>query len=52
MSCAHAGCRCHEGTVERGGKRFCSEACANASAAGSRSAGSHGGCGCGHADCR
>jgi hypothetical protein len=51
MTCAHPGCKCQEGTVQRSGKRFCSEACANAASTGSRSAGNKGGCGCGHAGC-
>jgi len=51
MTCAHPGCKCQEGTVQRTGKRFCSEACANAASTGSRSAGNKGGCGCGHPGC-
>jgi hypothetical protein len=44
MKCAHQGCDC-EGTLDRGGKKYCSDACASA---GSTTAG----CGCGHAGCK
>src|ERR1700730_806432 len=30
MTCDHQGCRCEETGIERGGKRFCSERCAEA----------------------
>ncbi|PYQ39822.1 MAG: metallothionein [Acidobacteria bacterium] len=52
MSCAHPGCKCPEGTVQRSGKSFCSEHCADASTAGGRTPSSKGGCGCGHPACR
>lgn len=47
MACEHRGCECEETTVERGGKRFCSEMCAEM-----ETTGRHGtNCPCGHADC-
>jgi hypothetical protein len=42
-SCAHEGCKCDvsKSYVERDGKRYCSEACADGQSCG------HGGCNCG-----
>jgi len=47
MKCHHAPCRCPETTVERDGKKYCSDACAAQDAAGKRE--EH--CVCGHAAC-
>jgi hypothetical protein len=46
MTCQHDGCRCQEVHVEREGRRFCSETCAE-----KESSGEHGNCSCGHPDC-
>jgi hypothetical protein len=48
MKCEHAGCRCGEAALERGGKRYCSDHCAQ-----ERTDGTAGrkGCGCGHPGC-
>ncbi len=42
-TCAHEGCNCDvsKGSVERDGKRYCSEECAQGKSCG------HGGCACG-----
>jgi hypothetical protein len=48
MNCAHNGCHCNDATVERDGKNYCSERCADAALQGSASAK---GCPCGHPDC-
>jgi len=42
--CQMPGCHCHEANIRLAGKRYCSEACAQAS--------SDGDCHCGHLDCR
>lgn len=47
MKCDHRGCNCEGATVERGGKRFCSAACAEVETTGRHQA--H--CPCGHPDC-
>jgi hypothetical protein len=49
MSCSHSSCRCGDATVEREGKNYCSERCADSalSSAGT----SQGKCPCGHPDC-
>ncbi len=47
MACEHRGCECEETTVERGGKRFCSEMCAEMETTGRLGTN----CPCGHADC-
>jgi len=47
MTCQHRGCRCQETRVEREGRKFCSEACAEMETTGRHA--SH--CQCGHADC-
>jgi hypothetical protein len=47
MSCQHPGCRCQEVPVERNGRKFCSEACADLETTGSQSPQ----CTCGHVDC-
>ncbi len=46
MNCSHTGCHCSDANVERDGKRFCSERCADAER--QKKAGS---CACGHPDC-
>jgi hypothetical protein len=46
MSCSHNGCHCNDATVEREGRNFCSERCAEA-----ERQGTEGGCPCGHPDC-
>jgi hypothetical protein len=48
MNCAHNGCRCNDATIERDGKNYCSERCADATLQGPASAK---GCLCGHPDC-
>jgi hypothetical protein len=47
MSCSHSGCRCDDAPIEREGKNYCSERCAEV-AIGSESPGI---CPCGHPDC-
>jgi hypothetical protein len=47
MGCEHRGCKCEERSIERGGKSFCSEFCANAETSGRHEAS----CRCGHPDC-
>jgi len=46
MKCSHNGCHCNDATVEREGKTFCSERCADAELQGTP-----GDCHCGHPDC-
>jgi hypothetical protein len=46
MACQHEGCRCNEARVEREGRKFCSETCAD-SAHDRKGAP----CPCGHPDC-
>jgi hypothetical protein len=48
MACEHRGCRCQEEGVNRQGKHFCSEACADAELNNRHGAN----CRCGHPDCR
>jgi hypothetical protein len=45
MNCQHEGCHCQQGTTERNGRHYCSEACASAGPS------PGGSCGCGHAGC-
>ena len=47
MKCSHQGCHCNDAVLERDGKTFCSERCADAELQGIKD----GGCTCGHADC-
>jgi hypothetical protein len=47
MSCQHPACSCSEATIERDGRRYCSEHCAKQGA----DPGSTGGCSCGHSGC-
>jgi hypothetical protein len=47
MTCQHRGCGCQETNVEREGRKFCSESCADVETTGKH--GAH--CPCGHADC-
>ncbi|MGE5275832.1 MAG: hypothetical protein ACM3SU_02450 [Acidobacteriota bacterium] len=47
MSCQHRGCRCQETNVEREGRKFCSETCAEMETTGAHR--EH--CTCGHLDC-
>jgi hypothetical protein len=47
MTCQHTGCRCSDATVERDGKKYCSESCAVQDTSGRRE--QH--CGCGHPAC-
>ena len=47
MSCSHSGCHCNDATLERDGKVFCSERCADAA----RRPAAPPGCPCGHPDC-
>jgi hypothetical protein len=47
MNCAHETCHCDEVAVEEGGKRYCSERCADADVNGESATG----CKCGHPDC-
>ena len=47
MTCDHADCRCSDIAVERGGKKFCCEHCADHETLGSP----EGSCHCGHPDC-
>jgi hypothetical protein len=44
MECAHPGCHC-EPTIERSGRRYCSEECFTAASNGETE------CTCGHASC-
>jgi len=46
MRCSHSGCHCNDANVERDGRNYCSERCADA-----ERQGKEGGCPCGHADC-
>ncbi|HEY6147374.1 MAG TPA: metallothionein [Thermoanaerobaculia bacterium] len=48
MACEHRGCHCQEEGVNRQGKHFCSEACADAQLNNRHEAN----CRCGHPDCR
>jgi len=47
MNCSHADCRCDDATVERDGRVYCSEYCADETLA----SGPRRGCRCGHPDC-
>ena len=47
MNCQHRGCNCLETSVERGGKSFCSERCAEIETTGRHEAR----CPCGHPGC-
>jgi hypothetical protein len=47
MGCEHRGCECEETSVERGGKRFCGETCAEMETTGRHLAN----CPCGHPPC-
>ena len=49
MNCDHKGCHCSDATLEREGKKFCSENCADARNESASSASSA--CRCGHPDC-
>jgi hypothetical protein len=45
--CEHSGCHCQQVLIERNGKKFCSETCAQV-----QTTGKHGGhCPCGHPSC-
>jgi hypothetical protein len=44
MNCQHAACHCREASIEKDGRRYCSDACANAAALSSA-------CPCGHQGC-
>lgn len=48
MHCEHPGCHCSEANVEREGKKYCSEKCAESR---NESSSSSSRCGCGHPDC-
>lgn len=47
MKCQHPACECTDATLDRNGRKFCSDRCAQD--AESASAGR--GCDCGHPDC-
>jgi hypothetical protein len=47
MQCQHRGCNCPETTVEKAGKKFCSDDCAERETTGRHA--SH--CDCGHPSC-
>jgi hypothetical protein len=47
MSCSHSSCHCNDATLERDGKVFCGERCADAA----RQLTAPPGCPCGHPDC-
>jgi len=47
MSCEHRGCRCTDAHIQRGGRRFCSERCAEQESAANPEPSCH----CGHPDC-
>jgi hypothetical protein len=51
MHCTHGGCHCNDATVERDGKNYCSERCADAALGGSSSPSAARTCPCGHPDC-
>ncbi len=46
MKCSHNGCHCNDATVERDGKKFCSERCAELERQHKPVS-----CSCGHPDC-
>ena len=47
IMCEHSGCHCQKASVERNGKKYCSETCAEV-----QTSGKHGGhCPCGHLSC-
>ncbi|HYX19851.1 MAG TPA: metallothionein [Thermoanaerobaculia bacterium] len=50
MRCSHSGCHCNDANVERDGRNYCSERCAEAERQG-RQGQEGGACPCGHADC-
>ena len=54
MNCAHPGCKCHDASVEKSGKQYCSDHCAGAGTApgGTVPAQAKQGCGCGHPACK
>lgn len=54
MNCAHSGCKCRDASIEKNGKRYCSDHCARAGqGGGGQTAGAgKGGCGCGHPGCK
>ncbi len=47
MACEHKVCRCQEAVVERSGKKFCSERCAEMESGREKTAR----CSCGHPAC-
>ena len=47
MSCEHRGCQCEEALVDRGGKKFCCENCAERESSGRHVSR----CDCGHPPC-
>jgi hypothetical protein len=47
MSCEHRGCQCEEALVDRGGKKYCSENCAERESSGRHVSR----CDCGHPSC-
>jgi hypothetical protein len=49
MACGHKDCHCVETEIEIGGRRYCSETCAEAEAA---AGAPDRGCACGHPDCK
>ena len=49
MRCSHNGCHCNDATIERDGRNYCSERCADADRQSRR--GQESGCPCGHPDC-
>jgi hypothetical protein len=51
MKCQHQGCQCTEAAVERNGRRYCSDHCAEQQARQRESEASGRGCECGHAEC-
>ncbi len=48
MNCQHHGCPCQNASIERDGKKFCSEKCAEMETTGRHA--SH--CACGHPSCK
>ena len=51
MKCQHPGCACSEASVERNGRQYCSEECAEQHSSGEKPASSGRSCECDHAGC-
>jgi hypothetical protein len=53
MKCQHPGCQCADASIERNGRQYCSEECAeqHSGGPGEPTASSGRSCECGHAGC-